>query len=243
MRATTKTTKTTGIGAMWLYAAVGLVLMVIGFYAIDLTTPGPLRQMVKQGKPNAVVISAAGVVSMAFIVVLAIYSSGGRLAEGLLAADNLRLRRDPGTGGHDACRDHCARRQHVRVFGIRALHPRVVDGGCRAVRARASGGGRHSLRRRAEHGGAEYGYPVLRRAMIAAVAACGAAVLLAAPAGAQPGPTSVRFRAQLHLQHSFRWRPIWTTTSISPSSFHLRRECTAAGSSLPALDPCAAGCI
>jgi Domain of Unknown Function (DUF350) len=74
-----------GVGAMWLYAAVGLVLMVIGFYAIDLTTPGPLRQMVKQGKPNAVVISAAGIVSMAFIVVLAIYSSGGRLAEGLTA--------------------------------------------------------------------------------------------------------------------------------------------------------------
>jgi hypothetical protein len=75
-----------GVGAMWLYAAVGLVLMVVGFYAIDLTTPGPLRQMVRQGKPNAVVISAAGIVSMAFIVVLAIYSSGGRLAEGLTAA-------------------------------------------------------------------------------------------------------------------------------------------------------------
>jgi len=74
-----------GVGAMWLYAAVGLVLMVIGFYAIDLTTPGPLRQMVKQGKPNAVVISAAGIVSMAFIVVIAIWGSGGRLAEGLTA--------------------------------------------------------------------------------------------------------------------------------------------------------------
>jgi|SRR5690349_17556915 len=75
-----------GVGAVWLYALVGLVLMVIGFYAIDLTTPGPLRQMVRAGKPNAVVISAAGIVSMAFIVVLAIYSSGGRLAEGLTAA-------------------------------------------------------------------------------------------------------------------------------------------------------------
>jgi hypothetical protein len=74
-----------GVGAMWLYAGVGLVLMVIGFYAIDLTTPGPLRQMVKQGKPNAIVISAAGIVSMAFIVVLAIYGSGGKLAEGLIS--------------------------------------------------------------------------------------------------------------------------------------------------------------
>ncbi|MFG1931636.1 DUF350 domain-containing protein [Mycobacterium sp. NPDC048908] len=74
-----------GVGAMWLYAAVGLVLMVVGFYAIDLATPGPLRQMVKQGKPNAVIISAAGIVSMAFIVVLAIYGSGGKLAEGLIS--------------------------------------------------------------------------------------------------------------------------------------------------------------
>jgi hypothetical protein len=74
-----------GVGAMWLYAAVGLVLMVVGFYAIDLTTPGPLRQMVKQGRPNAVIISAAGIISMAFIVVLAIYGSGGKLAEGLTA--------------------------------------------------------------------------------------------------------------------------------------------------------------
>jgi hypothetical protein len=74
-----------GVGAMWLYAAVGLVLMVIGFYAIDLTTPGPLRQMVKLGKPNAIVISAAGIVSMAFIVVLAIYGSGGILSEGLIS--------------------------------------------------------------------------------------------------------------------------------------------------------------
>jgi uncharacterized membrane protein YjfL (UPF0719 family) len=80
-----------GIGAMWLYAAVGLVLMIIGFYAIDLTTPGPLRQMVKRGKPNAVIVSAAGIVSMAFIVVLAIYSSSGKLAEGLTAAATFGL--------------------------------------------------------------------------------------------------------------------------------------------------------
>jgi hypothetical protein len=74
-----------GVGAMWLYAAVGLVLMVLGFYAIDLTTPGPLRAMVKQGKPNAIVIAAAGIVSMAFIVVLAIWGSGGVLSEGLIS--------------------------------------------------------------------------------------------------------------------------------------------------------------
>jgi hypothetical protein len=75
-----------GVGAILLYAVVGLVLMLIGFYAIDLTTPGPLRQMVKQGKPNAIIVAAAGIVSMAFIVVIAIYSAYGKLAEGLTAA-------------------------------------------------------------------------------------------------------------------------------------------------------------
>ncbi len=75
-----------GAGAIVLYAVVGLVLMLVGFYAIDLTTPGPLRQMVDQGKPNAIVVSAAGMVSMAFIVVLAIYSSSGKLAEGLMGS-------------------------------------------------------------------------------------------------------------------------------------------------------------
>ncbi|MBF6173766.1 DUF350 domain-containing protein [Nocardia blacklockiae] len=75
-----------GIGAIILYAVVGLALMLIGFFAIDITTPGPLRTLVSSGNPNAVVVTAAGMVSMALIVVLAIYSSGGKLAEGLIAA-------------------------------------------------------------------------------------------------------------------------------------------------------------
>ena len=75
-----------GAGAIFLYAVVGLMLMLVGFYAIDLTTPGPLRKMVDAGKPNAIIVSAAGMVCMALIVVLAIYSSSGRLIEGLLGS-------------------------------------------------------------------------------------------------------------------------------------------------------------
>jgi hypothetical protein len=75
-----------GVGAIILYAMVGLVLMLIGFYAIDLTTPGKLRGLVAQGKPNAIIVTAAGMVSMAFIVVLATYASAGKLSEGLVAA-------------------------------------------------------------------------------------------------------------------------------------------------------------
>ncbi|MGW4365129.1 DUF350 domain-containing protein [Nocardia takedensis] len=75
-----------GVGAILLYAVIGLVLMLIGFYAIDLTTPGHLRKLVSEGKPNAIIVTAAGIVSMAFIVVLAIFSAGGKLSEGLIAA-------------------------------------------------------------------------------------------------------------------------------------------------------------
>ncbi|CAM3727594.1 DUF350 domain-containing protein [Tsukamurella strandjordii] len=75
-----------GIGAICLYALVGLVLMVVGFYAVDLSTPGKLRELVKAGKPNATYITAAGMLSMAFIIVVAIYAAGGRLVEGVTYA-------------------------------------------------------------------------------------------------------------------------------------------------------------
>ncbi|CAM3011514.1 DUF350 domain-containing protein [Skermania piniformis] len=75
-----------GVGAIALYALLGLALMIVGFYAIDLTTPGKLGELIRAGRPNATVVTAAGMLSMAFIVVLAIYASSGRLAEGLIAA-------------------------------------------------------------------------------------------------------------------------------------------------------------
>ncbi|AOS60975.1 uncharacterized membrane protein YjfL (UPF0719 family) [Actinoalloteichus hymeniacidonis] len=75
-----------GVGAIALYAILGLLLMLVGFYAIDLTTPGKLNELVRAGKPNAVVLTASGLFSMAFIVVVAIFNAGGGLIEGLLAA-------------------------------------------------------------------------------------------------------------------------------------------------------------
>lgn len=75
-----------GIGAILLYAVLGVLLMLLGFYAVDVTTPGKLNRMVRDGLPNAVIVTAAGMVSMAFIVVTAIYASSGALLEGLLAS-------------------------------------------------------------------------------------------------------------------------------------------------------------
>ena len=72
-----------GIGAIVAYAVIGLVLMIAGFYAVDLSTPGKLRQLVRDGKPNATYITGAGMLSMAFIIVVAIYASGGNLVTGM----------------------------------------------------------------------------------------------------------------------------------------------------------------
>lgn len=75
-----------GIGAILLYAVLGVLLMLLGFYAVDVTTPGPLNRMVREGRPNSVIVTAAAMVSMAFIVVVAVYASSGALLEGLLAS-------------------------------------------------------------------------------------------------------------------------------------------------------------
>lgn len=73
-----------GIGAIVLYAVVGLLLLLVGFYAIDLTTPGSLTALVRTGKPNAALVTAAGLVGMALIVVVAIVQAGGSLTDGVL---------------------------------------------------------------------------------------------------------------------------------------------------------------
>ena len=73
-----------GVSAIALYTIIGMVLVVLGFFIIDWTTPGPLRTLVMAGRPNAAAIAAAGVVSIGLIVVLTIYSSSGDLIQGLV---------------------------------------------------------------------------------------------------------------------------------------------------------------
>ncbi|MBB4687037.1 DUF350 domain-containing protein [Amycolatopsis jiangsuensis] len=75
-----------GIGAILLYGVVGLLLMFAGFYAIDFTTPGKLSKLVTRGLPNAVIVTASGLLSMAFIVVVAIFNSASDLTEGLITS-------------------------------------------------------------------------------------------------------------------------------------------------------------
>lgn len=74
----------TGIGAILLYAVLGVLLMLLGFFAVDLTTPGPLNRQVRAGLPNAVLVTAAGMVGIALIVVVSIDVASGSLLDGLL---------------------------------------------------------------------------------------------------------------------------------------------------------------
>lgn len=75
-----------GIGAILLYAVVGLLLMLLGFYAIDFTTPGKLSALVRAGLPNAVIVTSSGLLSMALIIVVAIWASASDLTAGLITA-------------------------------------------------------------------------------------------------------------------------------------------------------------
>ena len=75
----------TGIGAILLYAVLGALLMLLGYFAVDLTTPGPLARQIREGRPNAVLVTAAGMIGIAFIVVVSIYQASGVLLDGLLS--------------------------------------------------------------------------------------------------------------------------------------------------------------
>lgn len=73
-----------GAGAIASYAAVGVILMIVGFYVIDLATPGRLSEIIRsQRNPNATLLASSAMAAVGLIVAASIWSSGGRLAEGL----------------------------------------------------------------------------------------------------------------------------------------------------------------
>ncbi|MEO5877232.1 MAG: DUF350 domain-containing protein [Streptosporangiaceae bacterium] len=73
-------------GAILAYALVGLVLFVIGFYVVDLATPGRLISVIRHEKnPNASLLASAAMISVGIIVAASIYASDADLLEGLIA--------------------------------------------------------------------------------------------------------------------------------------------------------------
>jgi uncharacterized membrane protein YjfL (UPF0719 family) len=75
-----------GAGAIAAYTALGLVLLLIGFFAVDVTTPGRLTTIIKAGRnANATLLAVCGIVGVGLVVAASIYASGGKLLEGLIA--------------------------------------------------------------------------------------------------------------------------------------------------------------
>lgn len=75
-----------------LYGLVGIALLAVGYFMIDLLTPGHLgRQLAEDRNRNAGVIVASGLLSIGIIVTSAIIASDGSLAEGLGEAGGFGL--------------------------------------------------------------------------------------------------------------------------------------------------------
>lgn len=74
----------TELAGGFLYGAVGIVLLVVGFAMIDLLTPGRLGHLIVHDRNrSAGIIASAGLGAVGAIVTTAIASADGSLGEGL----------------------------------------------------------------------------------------------------------------------------------------------------------------
>jgi uncharacterized membrane protein YjfL (UPF0719 family) len=75
-----------GAGAIAAYTALGLVLLIIGFFAVDMTTPGRLTTIIRMNRnANATLLAVCGTAGVGLVVAASIFASGGKLLEGLIA--------------------------------------------------------------------------------------------------------------------------------------------------------------
>jgi uncharacterized membrane protein YjfL (UPF0719 family) len=74
-----------GVLATILYFVVGMTVLVVGFWMVDVLTPGKLRQLVfVDRRPNAVIIACAMYVALTVVIITAIANSYSQLGQGLV---------------------------------------------------------------------------------------------------------------------------------------------------------------
>ena len=74
-----------GAVATILYFLVGMAVLVVGFFMVDVLTPGKLRQLVFiDRRPNAVVVAGAMYIALTTVIVSAIVNSFSQLVQGLV---------------------------------------------------------------------------------------------------------------------------------------------------------------
>jgi len=74
-----------GVVQSILYFVVGMAVLIVGFFMVDVLTPGKLRQMVfVDRRPNAVVVAGAMYAALAIVIISAIVNSYSQLGQGLI---------------------------------------------------------------------------------------------------------------------------------------------------------------
>jgi uncharacterized membrane protein YjfL (UPF0719 family) len=67
------------------YFLVGTTVLIIGFFVVDVLTPGNLRQLVFiDRRPNAVMLACANYIALAAVIISAITNSYSQLGQGLV---------------------------------------------------------------------------------------------------------------------------------------------------------------
>jgi uncharacterized membrane protein YjfL (UPF0719 family) len=75
-----------GVGGTVAYAAVGIVLMGLGYGLVDLLTPGKLGELIwRERNPNAALVLLSGLAGVGLIVVTAILTSDDAIGRGLVS--------------------------------------------------------------------------------------------------------------------------------------------------------------
>ena len=74
-----------GALATILYFLVGTTVLIVGFFVVDILTPGKLRQLVFiDRRPNAVMLACANYIALAAVIISAITNSYNQLGQGLV---------------------------------------------------------------------------------------------------------------------------------------------------------------
>ena len=64
------------VGQVLAYSGVGLGILVVGFFALDVLTPDSLGRLVMQRNPNAAMLSVAMLISLGLVLWFAIFFTG-----------------------------------------------------------------------------------------------------------------------------------------------------------------------
>jgi uncharacterized membrane protein YjfL (UPF0719 family) len=64
------------VGQTLAYAGVGLVILLAGFFVMDLLTPGRLGRLVAEGNPNAALLAGTTLFSLGLVMWFAIFFTG-----------------------------------------------------------------------------------------------------------------------------------------------------------------------